>query len=163
MKYYAGIGNREISKDVEFLIYQLASVLEEDGWILRSGGAEGADKAFESGVKDSKNKEIYRPEDVTKEAESIAASFHPAWDKCSEYAKKLHTRNVFQILGKNLKSSSMFVVSYTRDGCEDGRKTTRDTGGTGQALRIASAYNIPIFNLSRKNAMDRLAFFISML
>ena len=74
-------------------------------------------------------------------------------------------RNVQQILGETtqptLDKVSQLVICWTPDGCSDGKKTTRDTGGTGQALRIAADYNIPIFNLENEDALDRLTNFLN--
>jgi hypothetical protein len=67
-----------------------------------------------------------------------AARFHPAWDKCSPYAKRLHARNSAIMLGHDLGTPVNFVLCWTKDGGA--------TGGTGQALRIAAALGIPVFN-----------------
>jgi hypothetical protein len=74
-----------------------------------------------------------------KRARAIAERYHPAWPRLTGYQKKFHTRNVYQVLGATLDKSSHFLVCWTKDG--------RATGGTGQAMRIARAYNVPIFNL----------------
>ena len=47
-------------------------------------------------------------------AEQIASSVHPAWDRCNEYARKLHTRNVAQVLGADLKHHVDFLVCWTK-------------------------------------------------
>lgn len=60
-KYYAGIGSRETPEDVLEYMELLAIRLGKLGYILRSGGAGGADTAFELGVVDPKLKEIYIP------------------------------------------------------------------------------------------------------
>lgn len=64
MRYYAGIGSRKSPQDILKFMVKIAKSLS-DSYILRSGGAVGADKAFEYGAKD---KEIFRPEGATKEA-----------------------------------------------------------------------------------------------
>ena len=48
-KYYTGVGSRETPKDVLDLMEKIAYKLSKKGWILRSGGAEGADSAFFQG------------------------------------------------------------------------------------------------------------------
>ncbi len=58
-KYYAGIGSRKTPPEMMSLMTDLAARLEEQGWILRSGGAIGADSAFQLGVKDPDNQRIY--------------------------------------------------------------------------------------------------------
>lgn len=53
-------------------------------------------------------------------------------------AKKLQARNSHQVLGLDLNTPSDFIICWTKGG--------KGIGGTGQALRIAKAYNIPIFD-----------------
>jgi len=58
-------------------------------------------------------------------------------------------------MGVDLKTPVSFVLCWTPDGAE----TTTDpdhTGGTGQAIRIANANAIPVFNLFHKDALERL-------
>ena len=72
------------------------------------------------------------------EAINIAKKYHPAYNGLSQGAKRLISRDSYQVLGKDLKTPSKYIICYT-----DG------TGGTSQALRIAEdiQINIPIFNL----------------
>lgn len=136
-KIYAGIGARETPPDVCKKMSQLAYDLRQLGYFLYSGGAIGADQAFERGA--SNVKMSWRPEHVTAEALELARKFHPNWNRCSPQARKLLARNGFQILGKELDTPVDFVICYTLDG--------KDSGGTGQALRIARHHGIPVFNL----------------
>jgi hypothetical protein len=46
---YTGIGARRTPSDVLDLMHSLAMRLS-GGWVLRSGGADGADRAFEEGA-----------------------------------------------------------------------------------------------------------------
>jgi len=166
---YAGIGSRNTPSDVLILIEKVASRLAALGYTLRSGAAAGADRAFESGCDAaSGKKEIYLPWKgfrnsasslfhVNNDALEMAARFHPGWSYCSPAARKLHARNCYQILGIDLKTPCAFVVCWTPDGCEHHDTRTSRTGGTGQAISIASANNIPVFNLFNPDALDRLA------
>lgn len=144
--YYAGIGSRETPCEVLAQMEGIARELFARGYILRSGGAQGADSAFELGA--GIQKEIFRASDATPASLELASKYHPAWHRCSDYAKRLHARNGFQILGRDLFSPSRFVVCWTKDG--------GPTGGTGQAIRLATAYQIPVFNLFHADAERRL-------
>lgn len=148
-KYYAGIGSRETPKDICDLMTKLADNLAKLGWILRSGGAKGADLAFERG---SKKKEIFYANDATPESLVLAEKYHPNWPACSEYARKLHARNGLILLGKNLDSPVELVICWTKDG--------KASGGTGQAIRIATSYEIPVFNLFIKEHLERVERFL---
>ena len=54
---YTGIGSREITEQGIADVAKVAKVLDKLGYILRSGGADGADKAFEENH--TGDKEIY--------------------------------------------------------------------------------------------------------
>lgn len=133
---------------------RLARRLGELGFILRSGGAKGADRAFEKGAT---LKEIFYVNDATILSINVTQIYHPAWDCIPEWAKKLHGRNAMQVLGRNLDQHVKFVLCWTADGAQCTEEITRKTGGTGQAIRIATAYKIPVFNLKRKNAVNKLS------
>jgi hypothetical protein len=139
-KYYAGIGSRKTPTSILETMTKIARLYEANDWKLRSGGAIGADSAFEAGVQDNSNKEIFYAKDATDEALELAASVHPAWHRCNDYVRKLHARNCMQILGKDLNTPVKLVICWTPNG--------ERTGGTGQALRLADKYGIPIVNLA---------------
>ena len=61
MKYYAGIGSRETPKEICNKMTEIASLLEKQDFVLRSGGAQGADHAFEIGISDQLMMDIYLP------------------------------------------------------------------------------------------------------
>lgn len=167
---YCGVGSRETPAEIQQTMRAIAAELGARGWTLRSGHAEGADAAFEMGAKDHP-KEIYLPWQgfnggragidgaidpaalsSYKQAVAYAEYFHPAWEKCSQGARALHTRNVYQILGQNLDTPVKCVVCWTKDG--------KSSGGTGQALRLAEYLEIPIFNLHDPAQLDKLATYV---
>lgn len=161
---------------------RLAARLEEQGYILRSGAADGADSAFEAGVFNDTNKEIYiawngfsnrtdREEgvyclkgEVVQQAEKIASTLHPAWDTLkkdgtpvvSRGAKALHTRNVFQVLGQDLASPSKFLVCWA-----EVDKQGIPKGGTRTTWQLAVQYSIPCFNLFFEEDRTRIEKFTS--
>lgn len=49
MKYYTGIGSRETPEDIQSWMKAFAIRMQKHGYTLRSGGAGGADSAFEHG------------------------------------------------------------------------------------------------------------------
>lgn len=44
--FYTGIGSRQTPPEILKMMTKIATQLESKGWVLRSGGAEGADEAF---------------------------------------------------------------------------------------------------------------------
>lgn len=161
MFYYSGIGSRDTVNhpQVEAKMEYVANLLQHK-FVLRSGGCIGADQAFERGVTNG-NKEIYLADKgdfgndsplygVSETALKLAERFHPAWHMCREKARKLMARNGYQVLGQNLDKPVEFVICWTRDGCSHHDQRTQKTGGTGQAISIASYIDIPVFNMANK-------------
>lgn len=146
---YAGIGSRSTPPEVLEIMTQAASEFSSHGLILRSGGAEGADSAFEAGAEPGK-KEIFLPWkgfnknpsplfSPLQEAFDIAAHYHPKWGSLGQSVRRLMARNVHQVLGASLNDPVLFVLCWTPRGSGE--------GGTGQAIRIAEAHGIPVFDM----------------
>lgn len=158
VKAYAGIGSRETPADVLTLMTCLAAFLGKIGFRLRTGGADGADTAFEHGAAEV---DLFLPwpgfngrQQATRvrplpRAYDLAAGAHPAWSRLTYPEQHLHARNVHQVLGADLRSPAAFLLCWTADGAVD--KTSKKTGGTGQAIRIAVAHGVPVYNLAREN------------
>ena len=86
------------------------------------------------------------------ETRRITKEFHPN-KNLSDRAASLMDRNSNQVLGINLDTPTSQIVGHTPDGAtgEEGNLTTYKTGGTGQAIRIANAYKIPVSNIGNKD------------
>lgn len=155
-KYITGVGSRQAPKQILLAMAQLAGRLVQSGWTVRTGTADGADAAFIMGAEACPDRlRVYGPSDATPTALQIARKYHPAWDRCSDYAKRLHARNVLQVLGDDLKTPSKLLVCWTLDGCKRHGTRTIKTGGTGTAISIASENGVPVYNL--KNTKDMAA------
>jgi hypothetical protein len=168
MPFYAGIGSRDTPPIVYAIMADVAELLARKSWILRSGGADGADDAFERGcdrVRGGKQiwlpwpgfaarttpptlpdgRAVYSP---SRGGWALAATFHPVWGKLKNSHKRLHARNVAQILGPSTDDAGWFeepsavVICWTKAG--------KGGGGTGQAIRLARNYGIQIIDLGNK-------------
>lgn len=148
---YAGIGSRQTPTMICNIMTLIAITAARQGYVLRSGAARGADAAFERGA-DQVNgqKEIFLPwrgfnghdsphHTVGDRAMAFSPQFHPNWEACSDAVKKLMARNAYQILGADLNDPVDFVICWTPNGS--------GSGGTGQAIRIAQALDIPVYDL----------------
>ncbi len=165
MNCYAGIGSRDTPNDILRLMKQLGTYLEKRGWILRSGHAEGADLAFESGVRKEEHKEIYLPWQGFNGSDSIhftieprafksVNQFHPNPKKLTPQARLLMARNYYQVMGYPSFSNdtSKMIICWTPYG--------KEVGGTAQALRIAKHYDVTIFNLALKEVYARFYYLL---
>ena len=147
-RYYAGIGSRETPDEIGVLMTDIAKKLDSVGYTLRSGGAIGADTFFYNGAR---NREIYLGTTTVRDNRALQSvdKYHPYPKYLKSFVRNLMARNCLQVLGKEGDTPSDFVICWTIDGCIHHDTRTRDTGGTGQAISIASDYNIPVFNLAR--------------
>lgn len=164
-KYYCGIGARDCPTEVLGQMTYLAGQLEQMGWWLRSGGAAGSDSAFQKGVKEkaqiwlpwpsfSKDSQEKFPRHQYKvigknDADSLASvyKFHPAPERLSQGAMLLLQRNHYQLKGLNEPDSS-FVICWTKKG--------EAVGGSGQNIKAANHYGIPVFNLFNLTPLEIL-------
>lgn len=94
-----------------------------------------------SSLPNRKLAKIRNPSLVT-QAEQIAAAYHPNWDKCNTYARKLLSRNAHIIFGYNLDKPVDAVITW----CELDN-FGQPKGGTATALKMAWGAQIPVFNL----------------
>jgi hypothetical protein len=160
---YAGIGARSTPYEVLIRMSHISKRLEHQLFILYTGGAaEGADAAFLARIYFYK---VFMPSsyfnykkangtdfiDCSKlsnwnEGLKTVDKYHPAPQHLTPFTKKLMARNAYCVLGQDLKSPVDFVLCWTPN--------AKDVGGTGQGLRIAKDYNIPIFNLADLNVFN---------
>lgn len=186
MKWYTGVGSRETPSDIIELMEKIGLALAKQGWTLRSGGAKGADQAFERGMFEHFGydgpypftpAEIYLPWDGYEDhyrythgglnilpsdislpndriAEGMAMSVHPAWGACKQGARRMHTRNVFQVLGPHLDKPSKMLIAWTRLDNRGGPK-----GGTATAINLAKEHigEDAVFNLAIPEHFDRIS------
>lgn len=158
---YAGIGSRHTPPHALILIARIAEMLADHGAVLRSGGAPGADTAFETGCDHQRGKkEIYLPwrgfngnpsplHHPPAAAADIAALVHPNWKVCKPSARKFHARNVQQVLGLDFNTPVAFVLFWAPE--ENGIVT----GGTATAVHLAREMKIPTFNLRDEPTANR--------
>lgn len=137
---------------------EIAKHLAKEGYILRSGAADGADTAFEEGAGDQKeilipwrnynNRKDIEYKFLYAAAVSSVKMFHPAFDVLSQGAIKLHARNFMILFGADPKAPAPvdFVICWTPGGSL--------RGGTAQALRIALHNDMIIYNLGKKDDLE---------
>jgi hypothetical protein len=173
--FYTGIGSRQTPDPYLDLMTKLASRLAADGWILRSGGAPGADMAFENGAP-SNARSVYLPwrgfnensSNIVPEkwanwaqAQEIASRHHPAWDHMERSVRALMTRNVYQLLGDDLKTPSRLVLCWApKPKLNDQGCVINTDGGTGLAVRLAASYGVPVYHLGIAEHMNKMCSYL---
>lgn len=175
-KFYAGVGSRKTPKYIMAVMTAAAKCLEQDGFILRSGGAIGADTAFSDGVQHHSNKVIYLTKAIDvkygknifyaqeqmdrSRAYIVKNDVHEKWDVLPEDHKKLHARNIFQILGQNMDVPVNFTMCWTCDKAKVVSDCSLRTGGTGTAIKVSAINGIPVFNLKNEDDLRRILKYI---
>jgi hypothetical protein len=173
MNVYTGIGSRDITREERESITEIATKLNNSGWLLYSGNAQGADITFQLASQGNYiawlpfpgfNYKLFKPEykkqvcELTEEAVNSVSRYHPAPDKLKSGHQLMMARNYHQVMGcpiKNLEASKLVVCCATPQG-----KSVR--GGTGQAVRIAIDKGIPVINVRQNDWRGDLnAFFNS--
>ncbi len=171
--FYTGVGSRDTPPEILTMMMLIGFKMAESGYILRSGGAKGADSYFYYGAiqwlmktvptgKDFAN--IYLPyngfnrntKDDLSDAFSVftdyplheaavhlASKIHPAWDRCSDFAQKAHGRNCFQVLGHELNKPSRILFCWAPPLSNGEVK-----GGTATAWKLAGIVGIKRINLA---------------
>jgi hypothetical protein len=81
----------------------------------------------------------------------MAMAVHPAWEACKQGARKMHTRNVFQVLGKTLDQPSKMLIAWTKLDNQGNPK-----GGTATAIKLATENGVQCFNLNKAEDYERI-------
>lgn len=157
-----GIGSRKTPDDVCNLFTELGQEVKIRNDWLRSGHADGSDYAFELGAKEhcivylpwngfNKEKKIWgipRTSELRDEVLEIVFKHEPYARELSQGVQRIKSRNVYQILGEDLKSPSDVVICWTPNG--------EIVGGTGLAIKIAMDHGIPVVNIGDENTSTHL-------
>lgn len=169
-KVYTGVGARNTPDSFLNEFKYIGEILADRGMLLRSGGAKGADRAFEIGCLNSSannnrggDRNIFLPwKDfnhnksartyIPDEAYDLAKCYYKNWTSINASTKKLLARDCLQVLGLKPISEpdpSDFLICWTKNG--------EIVGGTGLAMKIAKDNFIPIYNFALKE--DRNKFY----
>ncbi|QYC51529.1 hypothetical protein key_038 [Erwinia phage KEY] len=180
LKYYTGIGSRKAPEPVTDIMSDLAVILYNLGYILRSGRAEASDYAFQRGAEfamrqpmissnTKTRQEIYIPNERFnacfgnigainpskfknyREAELLMEDIHPAGRRLKGFAREAHIRNMYQVLGQDLNTPSDLVILWAKP-----KGQFEVDGGTNSAFQLARLYKIPTFNLYKQEDKEAL-------
>lgn len=182
--FFAGVGSRETPPEILSLMYHVGFFMGHLGWGLSSGGAAGADDAFQRGMTDcpacqpvrqlriyliNRHWELYRPDpsrglynsleftDTWDQAIEIATAARGSFERLGPAGRDLHTRNVFQVLHHTLKRPVQQLICWAKPVGRHGRVN----GGTNTAVTIALQHDIPVMNLYLDEHRQRAEEFVT--
>jgi hypothetical protein len=156
---YGGVGARGTPPSVIQRMISVGKQLALLGGTLRSGAADGADTAFETGCHlawggheiflpwRNFNKHPSQHYTVTPKAFELA-KIHPRYEALSQGVKKLMGRNSQILMGPTMDTPVDSLLAWTPKG--------RVVGGTGHTILLAQQLNIPVINLSDSTWKEEL-------
>jgi len=104
-------------------------------------------------------------EEIYCRSQVIAESVHPNWNavmaaanKGKDFALKAHSRNPFQILGRDLEKPSDYVILFA----EPVNKGKAVKGGTNTAYCLARERGIRTYNLWHEKNQDKVLDYLSL-
>jgi len=156
------VGSRRIDEKNYLRLADIAFQLASRGAQIVTGTAAGADSAAVEGALRANQKppEIWGPfnghDTRTKKPIltctdlhlQIVAACHPRAFLLDGTPKRLHARNIGQVLGPSCQQRSHVLICFTPDGCQSDLTRTTDTGGTGTAISLAYWAGVPICNIA---------------
>lgn len=171
--FYTGVGSRETPEHICELLTKVASKLARLGWVVRTGGAQGADEAFLAGCNGRTENfipwngfgsyggvvpDLNRNWEYLQSVENVNPLIHRKETRNLDKYRgfwKLQARNVSQVLGLNLDTPSKFCILYAPT------TSTGVSGGTNTAYQVAVQSGIPCFNLFDPAVVARFEKFVS--
>jgi len=166
MNYYTGIGSERVPYDKLIAMTSISTRLANQGFQLRTGSARsGAEKAFRMGMvnfyKDhpqirSQKMVLYDYEHITPFNINIAKRFFYNWDNLDLDLQMYYAWSVLVVLGPNGMYPSDLVICWTPNGAESEAHCNRRSGKAGFCIKVAREIHIPVINLKRENAMEKL-------
>jgi hypothetical protein len=167
MSTYAGIGSRALTQDEWNFCYNTGVYLANLGWMLKTGAADGADKAFAEGalhaggkvtlclpwwsynkewVQAAKNKGAltHTLKNSDTDAFQSVEKHHPCPSILTRGPRALHARNFLII------QETKMVLAWPKP-------KGQNLGGTGQGIRIAEDMGIEVIRLDLPEGNQRVA------
>lgn len=160
-----GVGSRSTPIEIMKEMTKIGEwCLDNNIWV-RSGHAEGADWAFELGsqekciayipwasfnahLKSRAKIRVLTDKEISMQT-NLVNEIHPSPGRLSNGAFRLMRRNVCQIMGETTQSPlTNAVICWTEGG--------KLLGGTAFAMRLATKFNIPIFNMYQYRTSDQI-------
>ncbi len=172
MRYYAGIGSRQITENEVLIIKTIAKKLADNNFVVYSGNAEGSDISFQQGSEGKCilllpwkgfNKKMYDVNNCiaqysvgdSKEGQEKIDQYHPNPKALSYGGRLMMARNWHQIKGYDIYPQVEFVIC-----CSKIDSDGKIIGGTGQACRIAEDCGLPIFNIRDERWKEKFNYFM---
>jgi len=145
MQLYSVVGPKSSPSHWNTMLTRMAIYFEDSGYILRTRGRDGFEKAAVDGIDLSHNKVIIPGNQWHTTPSKLC--YEIAWDNASrwldlnEHEKTRRAYIVQVLLGHKLNSKSKFLITYTEDDYTSEEVTF--------AIRVARTFEIRTFDLAQ--------------
>lgn len=159
---YVGIGSSRTPRPILDAMARVAEELAIEGFILRCGRGGPADDAFERGALAAGGlTEFHLPwPGFCGRTDGIVASDQRASDLCrgmlshwrelSDEASLTERIAAHLVFGADLRTPSLFLITWTPDGAEWDGELSPQTGRSAASIALCSRLGIPVFNLKHE-------------
>jgi hypothetical protein len=164
-KACACLANAGAPQEKKVVFEKLAQFLVSRGFTVRTAGGKDGEDAFEKGA--GEKLEVHIPWKnfdgrqsafckTSDEAKNVVRQFSPSFESLSKGVQTIIASKAHVVLGKELNTPILFLVVWSLDGAETKKECTAKTGFVSTPIKIAESLKIPVFNLKRDDALERI-------
>lgn len=162
-------GNFNAPEQLIPVIREMADLLKQHGFAIRSSGMNGFPKMVSDNVQgiefhipwkefgQIQNPKSYFNSDECKE---FAKRYLPDWAGLKDSHQAFFCKNARLVLGKDLKQPAQISIIWSDDGVEGPTTRTQTSMHAGHIACISKAMHIPVINISNPDAVQRLRRFL---
>lgn len=159
---YVGIGSSRTPQATLDAMTRVAEELAIEGFTLRCGRGGPPDTAFERGAnRAAGQREIYLPWPgfdgrtdgiiaSDQRANEVCRSLVPYWSDLSAHERFIECTAAHLVFGKDLRTPSLFLITWTTDGAEWDGAVSPETGRSAASIALCARLGIPVFNLKHE-------------
>ena len=166
------MGNENFPPDITNLVERIVRSLESKNVIIRAAPIRGLSKHIQSVIK---NPELHIPFKnfdtienpasyyTTEYCTALAKRFFPDMEKLPMVIKAIYSANPRLVFGKNLDRPVQLAIIWSDDGCQQPSEITLRSGFAGHVLKLCASAGIPVINMQKPDAEQRVMQFLESL
>ena len=165
-------GNENFPPEIGQLAEKVVKMLEDRKIIVRTSNTRGLNKHISTVAKapelhipfklfdNCENPASYY---TTTYCQSLAKNYLPDIDHLPKVIQAIYAANPRLLFGKNLDRAAQLTILWSEDGCEQPSEVTIRSGIAGHLVKLSASAAIPVINLQRPNAEQRVQQFLEQL
>jgi hypothetical protein len=162
-------GNENFPPEIGQLAERVIKMLEDRKIVIRTSNTRGLNKHVSTVAKapelhipfklfdNCENPASYY---TTTYCQSLAKNYLPDIEHLPKVIQAIYAANPRLLFGKNLDRSAQLTILWSEDGCEQPSDVTIRSGIAGHLVKLSASAAIPVINLQRPNAEQRVQQFL---